>query len=342
MYRKLRAAIITIVAAIAVVAPLGMSPASATDPTVVPRPGDIVGVGSDTTEDVVGRVGPTLATSGIYPNVNAVSPASIKMYAFDATGSATIVTKQGCAPITRPNGSSAGVSALLADQAAGTDCIDFARSSRVKGSNDGSLLFVPFAQDGVTWATFPGTVGGTTFNAPLNLTTAQLTSIYTCSVSNWSQVGGRNAPIEPFLPQSGSGTRSFWLGAIGVTSPGPCVDQSVQENSGEAVPAASRPNAIVPYSIAEYVAQTSGVVDDIRAGSVLRAINGTRPLTAQGRLNPSFTPSFLRQVFNVIKPEDATSVPFQRLFGRNGFICAKDSIVVTFGFAPLPAAQCGF
>lgn len=330
-------------AAAAMVASLGVSPAAATDPPVVPRVTDVVGVGSDTTEDVIGKVGPTLATSGFYPNFNATAGTSYKMYAFDALGPSPIVTTQGCAPITRPNGSSAGVAALLADEQAGTNCIDFARSSRAKDpTKDGDLQFVPFAQDGVTWATFPRVPGGTTFNAPKNLTTAQLTSIYLCSTTNWSQVGGRNAVIKPFLPQSGSGTRSFWLSAIGVTTPGPCVDQSIQENSGEAVPVGDRPNAIFPYSIAEYVAQTSGVAEDLRAGSVLRNINGTRPLNAQGKLNTNFTPGFLRLVYNVIKPADAPTLKFKTIFSRQGFICTNDDITRTFGFAALPAAECGY
>lgn len=342
MHRKICSMAFVGLVAAALVGSIGVSPASATDPPVVPRVVDIVGVGSDTTQDVVGQVGPTLATSGYAPNYNAGGQ-NVKLYSFDATGPSPIVTTQGCAPITRPNGSSAGVAALLADQNAGTNCIDFARSSRVKNpATDGNLQFVPFATDGVTWATFPRVVGGAIFNAPKDLTTAQLKSIYECSVTNWNQVGGRSAPIAPFLPQSGSGTRSFWLSAIGVTTVGPCVDQTVQENSGEAIPVASRPNAILPYSIAKYIAQTAGVSEDLRAGAVLRNINGTKPLTAQGKLNTNFTPVNLRQVFNVLKPADAGTNKFKNVFGTGGFICTRDDITRTFGFAPLPAAQCGY
>lgn len=345
MHARIRWAVTVAAAAVALVATMGVIPASATDPETTPRLQDIVGVGSDTTQDVVGQDSGNLATSGYTENVNAISPPSLKVYSFDATGSATITPAQGCAAITRPNGSSSGITALLNDQAAGLGCIDFARSSRVKNpATDGNLIFVPFAKDGVTWATYPTVPGGSTFNAPINLTTAQLGSIYNCTVTNWNQVGGQNAAIKAYLPQSGSGTRSFFLSAIGVTTPGPCVLSPAvfQENNGEEVPSADRPNAILPYSIAKYIAQTSGVSADVRGGSVLKNINGTKPLTSGGRLNTSFTAAFLRDVFNVIKPEDAGSSAFVRLFGRSGFICQRDNITQTFGFAALPASQCGY
>lgn len=344
MHASVRWAVSVAAVAVAMVATLGINSASATDPTVTPRVQDIVGVGSDTTQDVVGKVGPTLATSGYAPNVNAISPPSVKVYSFDAFGSPTITPAQGCAEITRPTGSSAGITALLNDQAAGTQCIDFARSSRAKGATDGNLLFVPFARDGVTWATFPTTAGGTTFNAPVNLTTAQLTSIYNCSVTNWNQVGGRNAVIKAYIPQSGSGTRSFFLSAIGVTTPGPCVLSPglFQENNGSEVPLADRPDAILPHSISSYVAQSTGISADVRAGVVLRNINGTKPLTTGGKLNTAFTPAFLRDVFNVIKPEDSGQRAYQLLFGRNGQVCQRDDITSAFGFAPLASASCGY
>ena len=343
MRQNFRPVLATIVGLAAAATLLGAAPASAgvaTDPPSIPPRSQIVGVGSDTTQDVMGLDGGTLAQSGFTLNYNATNPKA-KLWGWDAFGSATITPAQGCDPITRPSGSSAGVAALKADQAAGNNCIDYARSSRAKNpATDGDLVFIPFARDGVTWAAFEE---GGNFNAPADLTTAELNSIYTCSVTNWSQVGGDNAEIEPYLPQSGSGTRSFWLSAIGVTTPGACVNQpaGMPENDGSAVPAADRPNAILPYSIARWVAQDKGTSEDLRAGATLRQINGTKPLV-RNKLNPDFSPAFLRQVFNVIKPEDQASRAFRKVFATDGYICRHAEITQRFGFGKLSGAACGY
>src|SRR5581483_1506722 len=122
-----------------------------------------------------------------------------------------IVTKAGCKPVARPDGSSAGVSALEKDASdpagPGALCVDFAGSSRAPESTDpacttGGVCFLPVAGDAVTWATRDAASGGT--DAPASLTPAQLMGIYQCSITNWDEVGGQNAPIEPFLPQTSS------------------------------------------------------------------------------------------------------------------------------------------
>jgi len=334
----------TVIAAAALTAMVSANPAFAsvaTDPPTVPPKSNVVGVGSDTTQDVMGLDSGTLATSGFAANYNATNP-NQELWSWDATGSATIVPSETCAEITRPNGSSAGITALLSDEATGAECIDYARSSRVKNTaTDGDLVFVPFARDGVTWATFPRAEGGTTFNAPVTLTTAQLNDIYECTVTNWNQVGGKNATIKPFLPQSGSGTRSFWLTAIGVTTPGTCVDQSVQENSGEAIPAVDRPNSIAPYSIAKHLAQTNGIGDDLRDGIVLKQIDGIKPVV-NNKLNTSFPANYLRDVFNVLKPADLTKKSISKIFSTTGYICKHPEITKTFGFAALKGTACGY
>ncbi len=347
MRSSLRPAFATFVVLAASATLFGGSPASAgvaTDPPSTPPKSDLVGVGSDTTQEVIGLDNGKKKKSGFTINYNATNP-DAKLWSFDAFGDpATIVTSQGCDPITRPAGSSAGIAALKADETAGTDCIDYARSSRVKNpATDGDLVFVPFARDGVTWAAFPKVTGGKKFNAPRNLTTAQLTGIYDCTFTNWNQVGGKNAPIVAYLPQSGSGTRSFFLGAIAVPTPGPCVLQPAgfPENDGSAVPAADRKSAILPYSIAKYLAQSKGAQEDLRAGSDVRQINGTKPIVHK-KLNGSFSASFLRQVFNVIKPADQGSADFDAVFATDGYLCTHPKITQKFGFGKLTGASCGY
>src|SRR5262249_59627569 len=88
----------------------------------------------------------------------------------------------------------------------GPPSLDSAGSSRARHPPappfaSGGIAFITLAGDAVTYAT------QATTNAPANLTTAQLTAIYTCAVNNWNQVGGSNAPIKALIPQTGSGTR---------------------------------------------------------------------------------------------------------------------------------------
>src|SRR5262249_36623257 len=66
---------------------------------------------------------------------------------------------------------------------------------------------------------------------------------------NAPSIGGASAnTIHPLLPQVGSGTRTSFLGAIGVTTPGGCV-ANVEENDPEAIDQSGFPaDAIEPMS----------------------------------------------------------------------------------------------
>ena len=332
-------------AAAATLVALAAGPALADPPTgVTPKATDVVGVGSDTTEFVVNQLS---------HDYNATHAAP-KLYSWDATNPSTgavgdpVVTKSGCVSISRPDGSSAGITALEANTADGSGfCIDYARSSRGRASTDppyaaGGIAFTALAGDAVTYATRSTAAGGT--NAPANLTTAQLASIYECNVTNWSQVGGKNAPISAFLPQAGSGTRAFFLTALGggVTpiTPGACVNSTVQENEG-IDPQLNSKNAIVPFSVAKYIAEAyhsaacinpdcspnaSGVSCNPGTGQnlygcdehsvlTLRKINGTAPTKpfplpappATVKINTGFSALFQRTVYDVVRYDATTA-----------------------------------
>ncbi|MEU9737267.1 hypothetical protein [Streptomyces sp. NPDC048002] len=301
------------------------APASA-DPNPTTDYRQLAGVGSDTTQYVVNGLG------------EVVTNASGKIVAsWNATGTATVKTKATNCTITRPNGSSAGINALNADLAAGTNCIDFARSSR--GPADTSttdLTFIPFAKDGVTYATDLGST------LPTNLTTAQLADIYKCTSTTYPNA-------QPLLPQSGSGTRSFWLAAIGITEAqvGSCVNQSVQEHDGIAI---ANGNQLMPYSIAQWIAQGKGFADvpNRRGESRLRNINGTAPTTGSGSslaLNTGFTATFLRDVYNVVESArltggtKASPVLIETFEGSTSKVCAASSTITNYGFGTV--SNCG-
>lgn len=331
----------------------------------------IAGAGSDTTRDVMGDL------VALY-NGDASRAGDLAFNIPEAlTGSQTFTVEgdSDCGAITYsatnppPNGSSAGINALVADT---QGCIDFARSSRGRSATDAATLdFYAFGRDAVTWGRFPnacpGGDAGPAGCAPVNLTTTQLRGIYNCDqpgglprFTNWAQVGGDNEPIRRFLPQLGSGTLGFFETRIlGLTSAQQAVlDGSacatpptrVQENSGQAVvPDTSRAAAIVPYSFAQWTAQGNGEVPNIRAGITLGSINGIAP-TQTTVSNGTFFG--VRYVYNVTKtssPAIARALNFVGVRpaaeGGNGFLCSDNAQVQLAisrnGFVPLALAPAG-
>jgi ABC-type phosphate transport system substrate-binding protein len=310
---------------------------------VTPRPGDVVGVGSDTIGYLLDQF------SHDYNKTHPQAPALL--YSWDPVGPAgktggAIVTKAGCKAIARPDGSSAGIAALEANTIDPADpndfCVDYAGSSRAATASDPGcavpgICFVPFASDAVTWAARDAASGGT--DAPASLTLAQLKNIYQCKITDWPRVGGKKAPIRPFLPQTSSGTRAFWLTALGggtPVKPGSCVSDvsnTLQDNQGTS-PALDSPEAIVPYSVADYIAQVyhdapctvpscGGSPACTPAGSEnlfgcdqhgvlgIKKIGGTKPVLPwppplsppclKCKINPNFSKPFQRVVYIVVR-----------------------------------------
>jgi ABC-type phosphate transport system substrate-binding protein len=162
----------------------------------------------------------------------------------------TVVLRAGLPPIQRPNGSGAGFNLLKADTNTTTGktingLVDFARASsaRTGGANFDSLQM---GNDPLGML-----VSSTSTHAAPALSVAQLKSIYNCTVTDWGAVGGTAGnTIKPLIPQLGSGTRSYFLGQIGLTEStlGSCVT-AVEENDPEAIDSSGDPtNAIEPMS----------------------------------------------------------------------------------------------
>jgi hypothetical protein len=326
-----------------------------------PCENDAVGVGSDTL---------TPLTDQLASDHNNTLKARTKCgttsfeYSWDATNPVTggigdsIPIKADCAPIPRPNGSSAGINQLKTFTAStsGPFCTNFARSSRPRGSSDppfaaGGVAFAALAGDAVTWS-----VPTANTVAPTSLNDTQLTEIWSCTVPQANNGTGPNqwgdlnpaltgsaatTAIQPFLPQSGSGTLSFWLGAIKVTTPGPCVTQpsNLEENEG-VDPRLNVPGGIYIFSVGDYLAQkfrgnacvnsgctpnANGVICvkipghlqfwcDVHGGMTLGSIDGVAPTTGSGTntvINTSFpcsgTTCYLRTLFNVVPFDTATA-----------------------------------
>ena len=89
----------------------------------------------------------------------------------------------------------------------------------------------------------------------------QLQGIFSCKITNWKQVGGKNGAIKVFLPQPGSGTLSTWEKFMNITTgnPAACVTSAVgkvgiEENEG-VNKVYNSPNAIGIYSVGAFVSQ---------------------------------------------------------------------------------------
>jgi len=166
----------------------------------------------------------------------------------------TITLREGLTPTQRPNGSGAGAKVGRDDVA---HYVDYVRAS--------SKQYATLHANGVVWDSI--TIGtdplqmlaaSPTTNA-VALSTAQLATIYKCTVTTWNDAslgGASTDTIVPILPQVGSGTRSSFLSDIGVTEAqlGACV-QTGEENDPYAIQSIS---ATLGTNVADAIEPMSG------------------------------------------------------------------------------------
>ena len=300
---------------------LAMAAPAQADPSFVPDADDIVGVGSDTSMFALSYLAD--GHSGV-AGYNAAGSArrlvSVDAKAFAADGvtqtnSATVVLRSGAAAINRPNGSTEGKNLLR--PATNNADVSFARSSSAISSAEASdgLVGFPFAKDTLAMAT------STTSNAPAALTEAQIVDIYEGDLTNWASVGGASGVIKPLIPQSGSGTRSFFVSELKRMNGG--VDVAI--NNSVVVPVQEHsdalikddPNAVAPFSVG-------------RAG-----------LLGTLRIETGFSAG--RALYNIVRQPDVGSDWAQGMFGPNGFVCspAATSLILDAGFEQLLSASQG-
>ena len=194
-----------------------------------------------------------------------------------------------------PSGSGAGRTYLANEETAAVGqkgCIDNARSSgfgTLAGGDKNTFEYYAYALDAVSWAT-PSLL------APAIMTRQQVQDIYACNITDWGTVGGTPGPIQRYLPQSASGTRSFFLQQYGITAGmlattnGSCPavkDNSIldnnggpnikfEENQGRTIEAGDIAKAILPYSggLWSYQSQNASNPDiDVRNGVRIGGVN---------------------------------------------------------------------
>lgn len=297
------------------------------DPSGTPTYRQLSGVGSDTTQGVMNGLSNVVTINGVKV-----------IGSYDAVGSANITTKDpattpGCT-IARPNGSGAGRTALSNSLAAANNCLDFSRSSSLNlSAATPGLTYVPFAVDAVSYAITP------TSAVPRKLALTDLKAIYHCDPN---YVGtAPNFGLTVYLPQAGSGTRSFWESTMGITDADvvagvyPCIKDTkngapVEEHDGRVLD----DNSIAPFSIAQYIAQSSQTIADLRGRAILGTVDGVSPTT----LNSNF--GVKRDVYNVIPTSKIATAPWSTVFaGSNSLICQQSNLINTYGFAT--NAHCG-
>lgn len=294
-----------------------MAPAQA-DPTFVPDADDIVGVGSDTSMYALSYLAD--GKDGI-PGYNA-GGAAARLASFDAkifgpdgttqTNSATIVLRAGTDAITRPNGSTEGKNLLHG--AGNNPNVSYARSSDpLKDSEKTAGLFAfPFARDVLVTAT------SKTSKAPASLTISQLVEIYEGRVTNWTQVGGADAPVVAMLPQSGSGTEKFFLAQLAAAKGGPITlgpVTRVQEHDDSQLK--GNDNAVAPFS------------------------QGRASLLGTLRIEQGWSKE--RGLYNVVRQADVGKPQIAAIFGKDGFVCSTQAklLIEAAGFDQLATPAAG-
>lgn len=308
-----------------VVAGLALSAVAAAAPAFAdPVAGGYALVGSDTLQDSVNAL--TNGTKLTGSLVRVTSGDGKTLGNFDAFGSATVQTKSTGPYFTRPSGSGEGLNALSASISGNqyhgkviTGQVDIARSSKGPGSNassSGQLLYVPYARDAVAYA-FVDSNGDLA-----SLTTADLKKIYEANTP--TTIG--TTVVKPLIPQSASGTRSFFLSAIGVTTLGSQVsstyngvDNTLPENDASVLTTVGN---VIPFSAASWIAQSNGAAPNTipATGTIpkLGSPNGTAPYSGTGSsLVPSstfYSSSFGRDTYLIVQyaKVDATSGSYDK------------------------------
>lgn len=213
-----------------------------------------------------GSSGTTKTAAKVSGEINGGGSTSVQKI-IDAAGSEFTALNPDVKFTYSGTGSSDGIKGA----AAGT--YSFGCSSRdLKAEEKGSLTELVFAYDGIALIVNPA-------NTVTNLTKEQLTSIYTGTVTNWSEVGGADAPIVVVSREDGSGTRTAIEELLGFKDKLKA-DATIKEGNGNVqTTVAGNANAIGYVSLT-FVDKTVKAVDvDGVKASVDNVLNKTYPLS---------------------------------------------------------------
>ena len=392
MKNKLFAQVTVALSGAAVIAAGTAMPVMA-DPVSVNKYAELVGLGSDTTMDVMDGI--SLALGNV-----SVADTRLKLASYKAIGSADVVVSADGIAIPRANGSGAGRDALriaIGQINSGSVAIapddlgkartavspttaqlagkfHYARSSSGPSGAvaNGVVTYVPFAQDNMTYATAPlnitkipsdiplGTLAVTDNVSLINIYRGNITQVIEdaatgafiklAAPSYTPAAGEVSNTIRAYIPQAGSGTRSFWIGQVKISETEitnqsvPAKDVtptglSVQEHDGTAV--ATDPYALVGFSISQWVAQTNGVAPKRTAGAILRSMGGLEAtVVTDGVYATAPTWSAIkRAVYNIVPTAlinaDEENAYTRAFRGTNSLVCQSQTVIQKFGYGLL-------
>jgi ABC-type phosphate transport system substrate-binding protein len=187
-----------------------------------------------------------------------------------------------------PLGASVGIQQVCA----GLSKVSFARNVRAPKSSDCTgLHFVSFARDGLAWECF-GTCHGVT-----NLTKTQLQGIYgDCSITNWNQVGGSNAPIVVYGVNPGAGVKSNWNTYLGISDDTHCAPNAAhvihQNENQEILANGDQANAIFYFAISNWDTTVGPNPDGSQLGD-LEGVSATQAHIGDGTYPLGFNEGFV-------------------------------------------------
>jgi hypothetical protein len=301
----------------------------------------LAGVGSDTSQDVMEGLSGILQDSSNLPLISNYKATPVGRSITTRTGNANCT-------FTAPNNSGAGRDALSAAMRSAAfggssnlaGCVDFARSS--SGGNPttspgvGTMTYIPFATDSVTFATLSATSVGH------KLAKGDLVAIYTANTGS--------CIFSPLLPTQGSGTRTFFLQQLGISDvaigaaggPGTCVKDTIgttpiQEHDGRFLTTATQ---LIPFSTAQFIGQSSDSIPNQLGRAALGSIDFSASPDANlsaaqspVQLKTSFT--FNRPIYNVVPTSQTTgNTKTQQTFvGSTSKVCSAQSTIELYGFA---------
>lgn len=145
-------------------------------------------------------------------------------------------------------------------------------SRDLKDEEKDGLTELVFAYDGIAMVTHPN-------NPVSDLTSEQLTKIYTGEITNWSEVGGNDAPIVVVSREDGSGTRSAVEELLGFENKLKS-DATVKEGNGNVQSTVAANENAIGYVSLTYVDDTVKKVnvDGVEA-TVENVLNKTYPIS---------------------------------------------------------------
>lgn len=203
------------------------------------------------------------------------------------------------------DGSSAGINAVIADTAnIGTSSREVKEEERSQG-----LEVITIAEDAIALIVHPD-------NGVTDLTREQVAQIYKKEITNWKDVGGKDAPIVVVARDAASGTREAFESIFGVKD-AVMADQEAAKTGEVITVIAQNPNAIGYISLAY-------------SGNTVKNLNidGMRA-TEENVINGTYT---IKRPFNIVtkgQPDALEKAFIDFIFSEEGAqIISKEAVPV--------------